>query len=83
MKKLVGIFLFAFIIVVGFSGTVSATDIPSFHGKFLYGPSSMFFAPHTFFKQPNIVSATVINNPGATIAGGKIISITGGQTIGP
>jgi len=73
VNKLFTIFLLAFIII-GLSGVASAANIHSSHEKSPHKQSNVIIAPH-------IVTATIINNPGATIAGGKIISITGGQTI--
>lgn len=77
MKKLLGIFLITFV-VVGFSGTVSAADVSSFPG-FVFGPTSILFAPNIIFA-PHFVIGTIINSPGSIIAGGNVVSITGGDT---
>jgi hypothetical protein len=58
MKKLLGISLLAFVIIVGFSGAAAAQPISSV-----------------------VSSGSIIDSPGTIIAGGNVVSITGGDTM--
>ncbi len=81
MKKILGIFLLTFAIIIGFSGAVSAANVHYVKHtpikKIVSAPNSIH-APIT--NSPDTTFAPIINSPGTTFAIGNYNSYTGGSS---